>query len=176
MNSVGSDLAAIHHALGIVADYGAQRSLRPFDEAIERELVEVALNPDGRPVRLRPAAAAAWYCMRDAARADGVTLVAISGFRSVQRQTELIRDKLDAGQPLAEILRSVAAPGYSEHHTGRAIDITSDEHIDLDEDFARTAAFRWLQRRAPGFGFSLSFPKDNPHGIVYEPWHWCWHE
>ncbi|MES2697070.1 MAG: D-alanyl-D-alanine carboxypeptidase family protein, partial [Verrucomicrobiota bacterium] len=88
---------------------------------------------------------------------------------------EIIRAKLVAGQSLEEILRYVAAPGFSEHHTGRAIDIGSPEHIELDEDFARTTAFAWLERRTPEFGFVMSYPRDNPHGIGYEPWHWCWH-
>ena len=170
-------LAALHRELGISPSYAAERQFAaPYAEAVEADLIEVALNPDGRPVRLIPPAAAAWRGLQRAAAADGLTLVAISGFRSVARQTEIIRDKLAAGQPLADILRSVASPGFSEHHTGRAIDIGSPEHIELDEDFARTAAFRWLDGRARGFGFLLSFPRDNPHGIVYEPWHWCWHE
>jgi D-alanyl-D-alanine carboxypeptidase len=121
----------------------------------------------------RPAAEA-WGRMLAAAMRDRVDLVAISGFRSVARQTEIIREKLAGGQKLADILRRVAAPGFSEHHTGRAIDIGSPEHIELDEEFESTAAFRWLQRNAGGFEFTLSFPRGNPHGIVYEPWHWCW--
>lgn len=168
-------LAALHRELGIPAGYGEARRLAPFTEAEETKLIEVALNPDGRPVRLTPEAAAAWQQMRQRAAAGSITLVPISGFRSVARQTEIIREKLAAGQPLAEILRSVAAPGFSEHHTAHAIDIGSPEHIELDEDFARTAAFRWLAEHARTFGFVMSFPRDNPHGIVYEPWHWCWH-
>ncbi|HLP25741.1 MAG TPA: D-alanyl-D-alanine carboxypeptidase family protein, partial [Acidobacteriota bacterium] len=34
--------------------------------------------------------------------------------------------------------------------------------------------FRWLKRHAGEFGFTLSYPKNNPHQIGYEPWHWCW--
>jgi zinc D-Ala-D-Ala carboxypeptidase len=173
--ALAPELEALHRALGIPADYAAQRALTPYVEAAESELVHVAINPDGRAVRLLPAAAEAWQAMRTAAVASGIELVAISGFRSVARQTEIIREKLAAGHNIADILRSVAAPGFSEHHTGRAIDIGSPEHIELDEDFERTAAFRWLQRHAGEFGFTLSYPRNNAHGIVYEPWHWCWH-
>jgi len=168
-------LAALHRELGIPPAYATDRLLMPFAEANESDVREVALNPDGRPVRLVPPAAAAWRNMRDAAAADHIELIALSGFRSIARQTEIIREKLAAGQPLAEILRRVAAPGFSEHHTGRALDIGSPEHSELDEDFARTAAFRWLEAHAARFGFRLSFPRHNPHGIIYEPWHWCWH-
>ena len=109
-----------------------------------------------------------------AAARDGLVLLPLSGFRSVARQTVLIRAKLAAGQSLEKILRLVAAPGYSEHHTGRALDVGSPEDIALDEHFAQTAAFRWLRRHAGGFGYHLTFPRHNPHGIAYEPWHWCW--
>jgi D-alanyl-D-alanine carboxypeptidase len=113
--------------------------------------------------------------MRESAAHDGVILLPLSGFRSVARQTRIIRGKLVAGQSIDAILRYVAAPGFSEHHTGLALDIGSPEHIELDEHFARTAAFRWLQRHARRFGFRLSYPKNSSTGIGYEPWHWCWH-
>ena len=160
--------------LGIPADYGAARGLRLQREAALTHLVRIGKNPDGRIIRLAPRAAAAWEKMREAAACDGLVLLPLSGFRSVRRQTKIIREKLAAGQPIAAILRLVAAPGYSEHHTGRALDVGSPDDISLDEHFARTAAFRWLQRHAGRFGFYLSYPRRNPHGIAYEPWHWCW--
>lgn len=169
-------LAPLHRELGIPANYAAERQLAPFSEADENALIPVALNSDGRSVQLVPGAANAWRQMKTAAAADGIELIAISGFRSIARQSQIIRDKLAAGQRIEEILRYVAAPGFSEHHTGRAIDISSPEHITLDEAFASTAAYRWLERNTATFGFSLSFPPTNPHGIGYEPWHWCWNE
>lgn len=166
--------ARIARALGIPADYGPARRLVPYAEAAR--LVSVGRAPDdGKLVRLAPRAAAAWRKMRAAAAQEGVVLLPLSGFRGVSRQTTLIRRKLAEGQRIEQILRRVAAPGYSEHHTGRALDIGSPDNLALDEHFARTAAFRWLRRHAPAFGFHLSFPRRNPHGIVYEPWHWCWH-
>ena len=41
-----------------------------------------------------------------------------------------------------------------------------------EESFERTAAFDWLRTHAGAHGFTMSYPRDNPHGIVYEPWHW----
>jgi D-alanyl-D-alanine carboxypeptidase len=113
--------------------------------------------------------------MRNAANGNGMKLVAISGFRSIDRQSEIIRAKLASGQAIEEILRTVAAPGYSEHHTGRAIDIGIPGEEALTEGFADTPEFRWLDVNAGGFGFKLSYPCGNPHGISYEPWHWCFH-
>jgi len=74
-----------------------------------------------------------------------------------------------------EILRVSAAPGYSEHHSGRCVDFTAPGFPALEEEFERSAAFRWLQRNAMKYGFNLSYPRRNIHGIAYEPWHWCWH-
>ena len=168
-----AELKAVWRRLGIPTDYPSVRGLPVQREATQ--LISIGRNPDGRILRLTPATAAAWHRMRGAAADDEIILVPISGFRSVRRQTEIIREKLAAGRAVADILRFVAAPGCSEHHTGRALDIGSPEHIELDEHFARTAAFRWLNRNAADFGFSLSYPARNRHGIGYEPWHWCWH-
>ncbi len=165
-----------HASLGIPTDYGRTRRLRLFREAAIARLVLIGrAADDGQPVRLTPRAAAAWRRMRDAAARVGITLLPLSGFRSVRRQTQNIRRKLAAGQTIADILRLVAAPGYSEHHTGRALDIGSPDDVSVEEKFGRTRAFRWLRRHAGGFGFQMSFPRRNPHGIAYEPWHWCWH-
>ena len=42
----------------------------------------------------------------------------------------------------------------------------------LDEAFESTAAYAWLAKHARRFGFSLSYPRGNPEGFLYEPWHW----
>jgi len=162
----------LHRSLGIPSDYAAGRRLKPQREATR--LVRIGRSPTGRVLRLTPAAAAAWRRMQAAAARDGVVLIAISGFRSVRRQTTIIREKLATGAPIGAILRLVAAPGFSEHHTGRALDIGSAGHLTLEEDFGRTREFRWLQRHAGRFGFRMSYPRGNPHRIGYEPWHWCW--
>lgn len=135
-------------------------------------LVVVGLDVFGRELRLTPAAAAAWNALRAAAAADGVTLLAVSGFRSIARQREIVERKLAAGVLWAEILRVNAYPGHSEHHTGRAIDVGSPDCEHLTERFAETSAFRWLARHAGRFGFTLSYPRGGATGIGFEPWHW----
>jgi zinc D-Ala-D-Ala carboxypeptidase len=157
--------------LGIPTDYSVKRRMPPQAEATE--LVSVVASSDRRVIRLAPKAAAAWKGMRDFASADGIALEALSGFRSVERQREIIQAKLAAGQTIEVILQTVAAPGYSEHHTGRAIDIGVPGDPPLTEGFALTPAFRWLKSHAHDFGFKLSYPKGNRQGIAYEPWHWC---
>lgn len=166
------ELQKLWASLGIPADYDRRRGL-PVQRG-PRQLEFVAKNPDGRAVRLTPAAARAWRRLQAAARQQGIELVAISGFRSIARQTAIIRGKLESGQPISSILRYVAAPGCSEHHTGRAIDIGTPSHLELNGRFARTKAFRWLRQFGPQFGFTLSYPGRSQKGIGYEPWHWLW--
>jgi D-alanyl-D-alanine carboxypeptidase len=168
-------IAKIWARFGIPADYARTRGL-PLQREAQRLVLVGRAPDDGKAVRLTPAAARAWRRMRAAAAADGVTLWPLSGFRSVARQTRIIRTNLAAGRPLDDLLRFVAAPGCSEHHTGRAIDIGSpDEGKHFEAAFEKTKEYRWLKRRAGEFGFRLSYPRNNPHGIGYEPWHWCWH-
>ncbi len=166
--------AELHASLGLPADYAVRRGLALQPEADIGTLVMIAHTTDNRPIQLTPAAAAAWADLHLTARSAGLTLIPVSGFRSVARQTEIMRSHLAAGRALDEILTLVAAPGFSEHHTGRAIDITAPDDPPLVEGFALTPAFAWLCEHAATFGFHLSFPRHNPHGIAYEPWHWCW--
>jgi D-alanyl-D-alanine carboxypeptidase len=90
-------------------------------------------------------------------------------FRGVDDQAWLIRQELLRGEDVGQVLSAIAAPGYSQHHTGQALDI---ERIPAGADFETTAAFEWLCRNAAEYGFELSYPRDNPYGIMYEPWHW----
>jgi D-alanyl-D-alanine carboxypeptidase len=159
-------------ALGISHDLIASRSLPLCGEASQVVLAET--GDDGRQFMLVPEAAQAWQDLAAAAARDGVTLKLASAFRSLDRQVEILRGKLAEGVSLEEILRESAPPGYSEHHTGRAIDITTPGAEALEEQFEATEAFLWLERRAHEFGFSLSFPRGNRFGYAYEPWHWCY--
>jgi len=167
-------LAALNATLGIDVQMLAARGLTPFAEA--DTLVVAERNAAGREFELTPAATGAWLAMRDAAAADGVTLQLVSAYRSIARQHEIVAAKLARGQSLDVILQVSAAPGFSEHHTGRAVDIGTPNSPALEEAFEQTPAFAWLQANAARFGFVLSFPRDNACGYQYEPWHWCYRE
>jgi D-alanyl-D-alanine carboxypeptidase len=164
-------LRELHTELGIPDDYGLG-GLRPsFEEAVE--LVEVGPNLVGRMQRLTPDAAASWQQLLTAAGNDGVILMIVSGFRDFAYQASLIRKKINAGQSLSDILEVNAAPGFSEHHTGRAVDIASPGSRPLTEEFEASDAFAWLESHAAEYGFSMTYPRDNPAGFIYEPWHWA---
>jgi hypothetical protein len=85
-------LATIHEELGVLANYAVQRRLTPFFDGDLEELVEVGISEEGRPIRLIRPAAESWV---DAARRCRMTSNSLpfSGFRSIARQTEIIRDK-----------------------------------------------------------------------------------
>ena len=164
-------LRELHKELGIPDDYGSDGVRPVFEEAAD--LVDVGVNPDGRMQRLTSATAASWREMQAAARHDGIELSLISGFRSIEYQAGLIRRKLEAGQSVSDILNVIAAPGFSEHHTGRAIDLAVPDEEPLTEEFESSTAFAWLEKNAANFGFSMSYPRENRQGFVDEPWHWA---
>lgn len=165
-------VAAVHRELGIAAGYADDRQIPLQPEA--RYLTSIGADVYEREQSLSPEAADAWAAMKKAASRDGVDLQVVSAYRSLSYQEGIVRRKLDKGQTLDEILRVSAAPGYSEHHSGCALDLTTPGYPVLEEEFEESDAFRWLVEHAASFDFYLSFPRDNPHGLAYEPWHWAW--
>jgi D-alanyl-D-alanine carboxypeptidase len=160
--------------LGISADIISARALPVHAEA--RELGVAERGDDGREHLLMPAAAAAWNRLRAAALKDGVELKIVSAFRSVERQAEIVREKLQSGLNVETVLSVCAPPGFSEHHSGRAVDVDTPDCPPLDGAFAQTEAFSWLSLHAREFDFRLSYPEGNVQGYAFEPWHWCFHE
>lgn len=145
---------------------------RRYDLASEESLV--TLNPNSS-IKLQPDVQEAVNRMIEKARIEGVQLGIISGFRTLEDQQYLYFDlKAERGQSVTDRAAVSAPPGYSEHHTGYAVDFIdpSEPDTDLKESFETTAAFRWLEKNSPYFNFELSFPKDNESGVSYEPWHW----
>lgn len=160
-------------ALGVPRDYGRVRHLGLQREAAR--LVSIGSDIHGREQWLHPGAARKLAMMREVASRDGVELQVVSAFRSIEYQLGILERKLARGLTMEQILRASAAPGYSEHHSGRCVDFTTPGLAPVEEEFEDSAAFAWLQHNAPHFAFALSYPRDNRHGIAYEPWHWCWH-
>lgn len=143
-----------------------------YPEAPPQELQPLVVNGS---LKLRKAAAKQFQAMVIAARTAGVLVVPISGFRSVKEQQHLFFDvKAQRGQTVAKRAEVSAPPSYSEHHTGYAVDIGDGAATatNLNPNFDKTRAFKWLSANAARFSFEMSFPKDNPQGVSYEPWHW----
>ena len=112
--------------------------------------------------------------MRDDAKKEGVYLVFLSGFRSIELQKEIFYSlKSIRSQIAMERARVSAPPGYSEHSTGFAIDIGDalNRETDFEVEFETTSAYKWLERNAAKYHFKLSFDRKQ-NSVDYEPWHW----
>ena len=124
---------------------------------------------------MQPGAAADYKRMSRAAAADGVDLIVLSTFRSIELQREIFFEiKAERNQTALERAKVSAPPGYSEHSTGFAIDVGDADRprSDFEESFENTPSFEWLRRNAHRFHFTMSFPRGNAQGVSYEPWHW----
>jgi len=123
---------------------------------------------------LDPEAGKALMKLIYAARDEGVWIIPVSGFRTIEYQQKLFQDQIKR-RGSAEASAKVSAPaGYSEHHTGFAVDVTDGRFPkqDVTFQFEKTDAYRWLTIHAQEFGFEMSFPQNNLQGVSFEPWHW----
>lgn len=168
---MGFDVDALLGEMGLSMNYFIGRGLRRFDDAELLEVVQV--DEDGRVHELVPEGCVAWERMREAAAADGVEIFVVSAFRSIARQAEIVRGKFLREIGVEEIFAVSAPPGFSEHHTGLAVDVSTPGYALLEEEFEESDAFAWMRKRAAEFGFFMTYPRDNEFGYIYEPWHWC---
>lgn len=128
-----------------------------------------------------------WYCygenkankeayehfidMFNAAKDQNLKIIISSGYRAYQDQKETYDDYVDRyGAKKADSL--AARPGYSEHETGLALDITTGGAT--KDTFDSTDEFKWLQENSYKYGFILRYPKGKEKitGFDYEPWHY----
>ena len=117
----------------------------------------------------------AYWDLVNAAKADGLNIYPISGFRPHNTQISLFNARVEQARndgyadPEAEAARHVARPGTSEHELGLAVDFNS-----VDESYFRnTAEAKWLAAHCAEYGFVIRYPEDKESvtGIIYEPWH-----
>lgn len=156
-----------------------QQKYRHFSyaQAEQNELMIVSSYATGKDKRfefMNLEAGKALMQMIYAAREEGIWIIPVSGFRTFEQQQQLFQNQIKRlGSP--EEAAKVSAPaGYSEHHTGFAIDLTDGRFPkqDIKFQFETTDAYRWLTRRAKEFGFEISFKQNNSQGVSFEPWHW----
>ncbi|MBE5821569.1 MAG: D-alanyl-D-alanine carboxypeptidase family protein [Clostridiales bacterium] len=123
------------------------------------------------------------FNMFNFAQRSGITLNIFSGYRDIFKQIDLLnnsikkhrKEKRNINEAQSLSLKTIALPGFSEHHTGLAIDIYSNQTRLYDNiSFENTYAFRWLKNNSYRFGFILRYPKDksNITNISFEPWHY----
>ena len=165
--SLTSKLSGLNISQATIKDY--RLPLQPEATALTRAENDIY----DRPQWMAPDTLDRWHGMQAAATADGMSITLVSAYRSIDYQCALMRKKLHSGKTLEEILRVNTMPGYSEHHTGRALDLHDGLGEPLTEAFAQRETFQWLCAHAQEYAFSMTYPRDNVWGINYEPWHWC---
>jgi len=109
---------------------------------------------------------------------EGVTIVLDSVYRSVKEQQELWdRWSSDPEKGIEYAKKYAAVPGYSEHHTGLAVDIVIEKDgklIEENEDMiAEPEIFAKIHKKLADYGFILRYLKGREAitGYTYEPWH-----
>lgn len=111
--------------------------------------------------------------MAKSAKADGVTLVLTSGYRTREKQEKTYNDMLKSrGQEYADAY--AARVGASEHETGYALDIVSNGKYVYTTNFHESPAYEWLSKNAADYGFILRYPdgKEYLTGYAPESWHY----
>jgi len=165
-------IVRMHRELGIPSNYGVKHRLRVVPDAARR--ISIGTDIFSRDTELSVDAAEAWKRMQADARRHDIDLKPVSGYRTLHYQSELVRKKLANGQTIERVLGVTAAPGYSEHHSGNALDLTAPGITPLTQEFAYSRAYEWLKAQARIYGFHESYPSHNRHGLEWEPWHWCY--
>ncbi|WP_346915801.1 M15 family metallopeptidase [Clostridium sp.] len=129
-------------------------------------------NGDPNVNKLEAVAARALENLFQAAKDEGIDLLGVSGYRDYNYQKKLYDNAImSSGKEYAN--KYTAKPGDSEHQTGLAMDILSEDYQVLDDGFNNTDASRWIEKNCSKYGFIIRYPKgkENITGYNYEPWH-----
>lgn len=190
MKNVGGLLGgavALSLAVGLVAPSAAVAAPEDYDIDSASSLTVVVnkhrpLDPQSyvpKPLsriqaeRMRSDAAEAYKKMVRVAKAGGVNIVAVSGYRSYDTQASLYDSYVQQyGQETADTI--AARPGHSEHQTGLAMDVGNSSGVcALQDCFEDTPVGAWVADHAWEYGFIIRYPEDEEDvtGYAYEPWH-----
>lgn len=158
--NLGGNLYLVNREFAVSSDY------EPDD------LVLPNVKRTGNTVMLRAEAANALEQLFAAAKEQGHTLVAVSGYRSYRTQSNIFARKVNSvGKRAAMLL--VAPPGTSEHQLGLAMDIGCQGEMGLESSFGRTEEGKWVAQNCHRFGFIIRYKEEwtDITGYAYEPWH-----
>lgn len=154
---------------------------------IEKEIAQKDLGKLSNGYLVDQRIVSSYEKLADAAKAAGHPLAMVSAYRSVAYQEEIfnanVNTRMSQGHTKEEAIRitklTFTEPGYSEHHTGLAVDVVDQDWYQnhtgelLNEGFGDTDGGKWLQAHAREYGFIIRYPKGK-HDITqidYEPWH-----
>ena len=144
------------------------------------ETVELADAKDfeGGTIQVEKEALEQFNKLKEDLHKEGVEIVLDSAYRSVKRQQDLWDEwSADPEKGPEYVKKYVAVPGYSEHHTGLAIDIAIEKDgkviYDNDEMIAEKEIFAKIHSKLADYGFILRYleGREDSTGYTYEPWH-----
>lgn len=132
------------------------------------DLVTLSKDYSSRGHKIKKVASEPLMKMIDAAKADGLNLLVISGYRTESTQSGLFNNSVKR-HGMDHALIYSAKPGYSEHQLGLTVDLNSTE-----ENFDQTKEYKWLKANSYKYGFIERYPKGKEFitGYGYEPWHY----
>ncbi len=144
------------------------------EDYIPQDLVNVKVRKiSSTPIQMRAAASEALSAMFEAAKADGISLYAHSGYRSYRTQKTMYYNRLKKNNGKDDGV--VAVPGSSDHQTGLGIDVINKAGIGkkFTSAFGKTKEGIWLAEHCWDFGFIIRYQKEKEDltEIIYEPWH-----
>ena len=144
----------------------------PMPEDYQVELTELS-NGQSVDERIYPAL----QKMFDTARSEGIYPTVASGYRTAEKQQDLMEEKiaeyqaegLTAREAKRKAKEWVAVPGTSEHQLGLGVDINADGVHSRGKE-----VYEWLDRNGYKYGFIRRYPQDKTEitGIINEPWHY----
>ncbi len=144
-----------------------------WEDALQCEYFD---NAVGDTVAVEKTAYAEYLKMKEELEKEGIYVDLDSAYRSVKVQQETWDQFMEKyGEEYT--VSHVAVPGYSEHHTGLALDlflIVDGQIMYENEDLEKYPEI-WakIHELAPDYGFILRYPegKEDITGYSYEPWH-----
>ncbi len=138
---------------------------------IPNGLVKIDSKFATKDIKLQEDAKDAFVDMCQAAKKDKYAIKAASGYRSYEYQENLYNNYVKKdGIEKADTYS--ARPGFSEHQTGLAVDVTKTGGN--YEDFGNSKEFKWMQENSYKYGFILRYPENKSYitGYNYEAWHY----
>ena len=151
--------------------------LNPLPEGWE-DAVEIVhmTNSEGSDVEVEAKAYKAYQALKADLEKEGVFVDLDSAFRNVADQERIMKEFTEEyGADYAK--KTVAPPGYSEHHTGLALDlylIIDGKEVDENEDMMKyPEVWEKIHAKLAEHGFILRYLDGDEHitGYGYEPWH-----
>lgn len=116
--------------------------------------------------------------LRDELLAEGIDIELDSTYRSVEEQQEIWDEWSNDPELGVEYCKKyLAVPGFSEHHTGLAIDVflikDGEDIRENDDMIAERETFAKVHEKLAKHGFILRYleGKMDVTGYAYEPWH-----